>query len=114
MSVAGAKFWTVRCSNGMDDGRHGAELSNSGTAKVSGCVERGSWDKNAAARLESAKEWSRHEVRGANDNSCVGMVGAAVRNGCKRALIGELTAGRLERRQAISASSSAILASAGL
>ncbi len=42
------------------------------------------------------------------------MVGAAVLYGCKRALISDLTAGRLERRRAISASSSMILTSAEL
>ncbi len=42
------------------------------------------------------------------------MVGAAVLYGCKRELIGDVTSGRLERRRAISASSSVILTSAGL
>ncbi len=37
----------------MDDGWCGTERSNSRTAKVSGCVQRGSGDENDSARLMS-------------------------------------------------------------
>ncbi len=57
---------------------------------------------------------SSYKVRGAGANLGVRIIGAAVRSGCRRGLIGDVTAGRLERRRAISASSSAILALAAV
>ena len=56
----------------------------------------------------------KREVHGATDNAHSDMVDAAMVNGCGRGLIGDVTAGRLQRRRTISASSSAIFASARL